>query len=161
MREALIDDKQKLRYAAVLWKPDLEHGIDLTDGFETAIGRLVLAGHHGIDLSQKDSAMRDTLSKTRTNRGKLSLKRCKKALMELLVETACSEDQESTDWTLDNLSVVWHTQLVGSLPGGDWCFAVLTLQEYPTRYVREFMTKLSGAFKANAELGSKIKKWLP
>eukprot|EP01050_Picozoa_sp_SAG11_P012168 SAG11_NODE_1336_length_5173_cov_10.716791_7_plen_122_part_00 len=38
-----------------------------------------------------------------------------------------SEDHdvvESTDWYLDSRAVAWHTQLVGNLPGGDWCIAV-------------------------------------
>ena len=76
-------------------------------------GRLVMAGHFGVDVSQSDGAMKDWLSKTRSNRGKLTLRvcrctksgpdvcntllrfcqRCKQALLEVLVDSGCSEDQ--------------------------------------------------------------------
>lgn len=38
------------------------------------LDRLVLAAHFGIDRSQKDESMKEWLVKTRSNRGKLTLR---------------------------------------------------------------------------------------
>eukprot|EP01050_Picozoa_sp_SAG11_P012169 SAG11_NODE_1336_length_5173_cov_10.716791_8_plen_92_part_00 len=88
MRNALLDTKQQLRYVAALWKPDLEHGIDInTDSYETRVGRLVMAAHFGVDMSEKDGAMRNTYANTRKHKGKLSLKRCKEELIKFLKQS--------------------------------------------------------------------------
>lgn len=189
MREPLLggSDRDKMRYVALvrdcwqpplpcpplsrlitlsswaspqLWKPDVGDGVDVTDAEETGVGRLVLGAHYGIDLTQKDEAMKDWLVKTRSNRGKLTLRRCKSALVDLLLENGCSGEQETTDWLLDNLAATWHTQMFTGLAGGEWCFAVLTVQDYPVRYVREFMTALGTALKSDGVSESKIQKWL-
>ena len=143
-----------------LWKPDVGDGLDVTDAEETGVGRLVLGAHYGIDLTQKDEAMKDWLVKTRSNRGKMTLRRCKSALVDLLLENGCSGEQESTDWMLDNFAATWHTQMFTGLAGGEWCFAVLTVQDYPLRYVREFMTALGTALKSDGVSEPKIQKWL-
>jgi hypothetical protein len=80
------------RRVSQLWKPDVGEGVDVTDAEETGVGRcvagcvlrlywltgsnvrLVLAAHFGLDLSQKDEAMKEWLVKTRSNRGKLTLR---------------------------------------------------------------------------------------
>jgi hypothetical protein len=165
MNESLLpggqsDGKQQVRYVAILWKPDVGDGVDVTDAEETGVGRLVLAAHVGIDLSQKDESMKEWLVKTRSNRGKLTLRRCKQALVELLAENGCSGDQESTDWMLDNFPATWHTQLFSGLAGGEWCFAVLTAQDYPLRYVRGCLSGLGSALKQDAGAVQKIQKWL-
>lgn len=120
----------------------------------------MLGAHYGIDLTQKDEAMKDWLVKTRSNRGKLTLRRCKTALVDLLLENGCSGEQESTDWLLDNFAATWHTQMFTGLAGGEWCFAVLTVPDYPLRYVREFMTALGTALKSDGVSEPKIQKWL-
>jgi hypothetical protein len=146
--------------AAQLWKPDVGDGLDVTDAEETGVGRLVLGAHFGIDLTQRDESMKEWLVKTRSNRGKLTLRRCKTALVDLLLENGCSGEQESTDWMLDNFAATWHTQMFAGLAGGEWCFAVLTAQDYPLRYVRECLAALGTALKSDGVSEQKIQKWL-
>lgn len=104
--------------------------------------------------------MKDWLVKTRQNRGKLTLRHCKSALVDLLLENGCSGEQECTDWLIDNFAGTWHTQMFTGLAGGEWCFAVLTVQDYPLRFVREFMAALGTALKNDRVSEPKIQKWL-
>ena len=162
MNEALLggSEREKLRYMAMLWKPDVGEGLDVTDAEETGVGRLVLGAHFGLDFSQRDEAMKEWLVRTRSNRGKLTLRRCKTALVQLLLENGCSGELESTDWVLDRFAATWHTQMFAGLAGGEWCFAALTAQDYPKRYVRECLQGLGAALKADALCEQKIQKWL-
>lgn len=162
MNDALLggSDREKMRYIALLWKPDVGDGLDVTDAEETGVGRLVLGAHFGIDLTQRDESMKEWLVKTRSNRGKLTLRRCKTTLVELLLENGCSGEQESTDWMLDNFAATWHTQMFAGLAGGEWCFAVLTAQDYPVRYVRECLAALGCSLKGDGVSEQKIQKWL-
>ena len=95
-------------------------GLDVTDAEETGVGRLVLGAHFGLDFSQRDEAMKEWLVRTRSNRGKLTLRRCKTALVQLLLENGCSGELESTDWVLDRFAATWHTQMFAGLAGGEF-----------------------------------------
>ena len=90
MNEALLggSEREKLRYMAMLWKPDVGEGLDVTEAEETGVGRLVLGARFGLDFSQRDEAMKERLVRTRANRGKLTLRRCKTALVQLLLESS-------------------------------------------------------------------------
>ena len=50
--------------------------------------------------------------------------------------------------------------MFAGLAGGEWCFAALTAQDYPKRYVRECLQGLGAALKADALCEQKIQKWL-